>query len=78
MVDKRDANTLNRVILNNIEPGTTIVADMWRGYISRVPIHTQMQRGTQDFFEGGLKTCEQGAQFWFPSLFSQQAGLAFS
>ena len=33
---------LNCVILNNMEPRTTIVADMWCGYNSRVSIHTQM------------------------------------
>ena len=34
VVDKRDANTLHSVILDNVEPGTTIVTDMWHGYNS--------------------------------------------
>ena len=33
---------LNCVFSNNMEPGTTIVADMWRGFNSRLPIHTKM------------------------------------
>ena len=34
VVDKRNANAPNCAILDNLEPGTTIVTDMWCGYNS--------------------------------------------
>lgn len=34
IVEKRDSNSLLQVILENVEPGTTVITDMWRGYNS--------------------------------------------
>lgn len=34
IVKKRDSDTLLQVISENVEPGTTIITDMWKGYNS--------------------------------------------
>jgi transposase-like protein len=33
-VEKRNSETLTSIIVNSIEPGTTIITDCWRGYLN--------------------------------------------
>lgn len=58
LVPDRKADTLESLILNNVEPGSTIFTDSWKGYfgLSKYYTHEFVDHSKREFVRGNVHT----------------------
>lgn len=58
LVPDRKASTIEQLVLNNVEPGSTIYTDSWRGYLclSKYYIHESVDHSKREFVRGNVHT----------------------